>query len=329
MILAIGLLALSVASPMPAHATEEDAKTLFAQGRKLRAEGNCTEAIVAFRRALDVYPQGLGALRNIAECEEQLGRFASARNDWWSLRRAVLMSNEPKYEGWDKDAEQAHARLEGKVGRLTVNLRGEGLQRVQVTIDGKPLDPRLIGVELERDLGRHIIEALYGGATPVRKQLDLAAGQREVVTLDIPAPAKATGPVAARGRTPLPPDTGDGAMRAAGIVALAVGGVGLVGTVISVIERGAALSAIDEECPSHTGCSPELQAEEQRGRTAATLANIFGAVTIIGMGAGVPLLFLGGGSREAPKNATATAVRVRMGVAPLGGGAAAQIGGSF
>jgi hypothetical protein len=43
----------------------------------------------------------------------------------------------------------------------------------------------------------------------------------------------------------------------------------------------------------------------------------------------VPLLFLGGGSREAPKNATATAVRVRMGVAPLGGGAAAQIGGSF
>jgi hypothetical protein len=328
MILAIGLLALSVAPPTPAHATEEDAKTFFAQGRKLRAEGNCTEAIVAFRRALDVYPQGLGALRNIAECEEQLGQVASARNDWWSLRRAVLMSNEPKYEGWDKDAEQAHARLEDKVARMTVNLRGQGLDRVHVTIDGKPLDPRLIGVELERDLGPHIVEALYGGAAPVRKKLELAAGQREVVTLDIPAPAKATGPVAAGGPAPPPPDAG-GAMRAAGIVALGVGGVGLVGTVISVIERGAALSAIDAECPSHTGCAPGLREEEQRGRTAATLVNVFGAVTIIGIGAGVPLFFLGRGSSEAPKKANAAAIRVRMGVAPLGGGAAAQIGGTF
>jgi len=151
----------------PAGATEEDSKTFFAQGRKLRADGNCPDAIVAFRRALEAFPQGLGALRNIAECEEQLGQFASARNDWWSLRRAVLQSNEPKYEGWDKDAESAYARLASKVAKLTVRISGEGASAAHITIDGKPLDPRLLGVELERDLGLHTIEAAYGGVDPV------------------------------------------------------------------------------------------------------------------------------------------------------------------
>src|SRR6185436_11743436 len=103
---------------------EEDSKTFFAQGRQLRAAGNCPDAIVAFRRALEAFPQGLGALRNIAECEEQLGQFASARNDWWSLRRAVLQSNELRYESWEKDAEQGYARLATKVAKITIRIHG-------------------------------------------------------------------------------------------------------------------------------------------------------------------------------------------------------------
>lgn len=316
------LLALGAAAPSPAWAIDADAQAFFAQGRNLRAEGRCAEAIVAFRRALDLYPQGLGALRNIAECEEALGQFASARNDWWSLRRAVLQSNEPKYAGWERDAEQAYERLASRVARLTIALRGAQLEQAEVSIDGKPLDPRLVGVEIERDLGPHVIEVAYGGAAPLRRQVELAAGERELVTIDVPAPAQPLAPVAPA--TPAPPalpSAGNG-MRAAGIAALAVGGGGVVAALIAGAVRNSALDEIKSACPSLTGCSPELQDAESRGSTAATLVNVFGVVAIAGVGVGVPLIFLGGGesSRPAP---------VRVGVGPVAGGAAAQIGGRF
>jgi hypothetical protein len=165
------VIALALGVLWPASARADDSETFFAQGRALRAEDKCAEAIVAFRRALDLKPQGIGSLRNIAECEEALGQFASARTDWWSLRRAVLQSNEPKYQGWEKDAEEAYRRLEPKVGHLTVRLEGVSIERARVSIDGKPLDPRLVGVELERDLGAHVIEVRYDGAAHARGRL--------------------------------------------------------------------------------------------------------------------------------------------------------------
>src|SRR5262249_34943070 len=127
--------------------------------------------------------------RNIAECEEQLGEYASARNDWWSLRRAALQSNEARYAGWDKHAEEGYNRLATKVAHLTVRLEGPELERVRVTLDGKPLDPRLIGVELERDLGVHTVEAAYGGVSSVVAKRTLTEGARDVVTLVIPSVA--------------------------------------------------------------------------------------------------------------------------------------------
>ncbi len=180
--------ALLFAAPAPARAANQDAETFFAQGRQLRTGGDCANAIVAFRRALELKPEGVGALRNIAECEEKLGQFASARNDWWSLRRAVLQSSDPNYEGWDKDAEDAYARLASKVAKLTVRISGEGAAGARITIDGKPLDPRLFGVELERDLGLHTIEATYGGVTPLVEKRTLVAGSNQSVALVIPAP---------------------------------------------------------------------------------------------------------------------------------------------
>ena len=114
-------LALIFLANAAAWAGEEDARTLFAKGRQLRADGRCEEAIIEFRRALEVWPEGLGSLRNIAECEEQLGKYAAARRDWWDLRRAVLLSNEAKYEGWDRQAQEAHTRLATKGARVFIS----------------------------------------------------------------------------------------------------------------------------------------------------------------------------------------------------------------
>ncbi|AUX19595.1 hypothetical protein SOCEGT47_000470 [Sorangium cellulosum] len=302
--------ALLAAAPAPAFAAgaEEDAKTLFARGRELRRAGQCEQAVIAFRRALEIYPEGLGALRNIAECEEELGLYASARRDWWDLRRAALQSNEAKYAGWSEDAEGRYRALNEKVGTLTVHVRGgDGRAEVRVALDGKPMDPRLLGVELERDLGQHTIELFYGGAAPITERVDLQAGMRRVVTLAVPAPPPSRDALGAR--DPLaaaPPDASSG-VRTAGFVALGVGGAGAIATVVAVAVRAGALSAVEDGCSRAGGayvCPPELQGEHDTGRTASTLASVFAGVGLVGLGTGVTLLLLSpSGEATAPPSA--------------------------
>ena len=310
----------------PARAANQDAETFFAQGRQLRTSGDCAGAIVAFRRALDIKPEGVGALRNVAECEEKLGQFASARNDWWSLRRAVLQSSDPNYEGWEKDAESAYAKLAGKVAKLTVRLSGEGLDRVRVSIDGKPLDPRLVGVELERDLGVHTIEATFGGVTPLVEKRTLSVGSSETVTLVIPSQKPADS--AAEGPSPRPtppvvvPPPDRSGLRTAGYVELGVGGVGVIGTVIASVIRGSALSTVEMACadPKATcRASQEVADANSRGKTSAVLANVFGGVGIAGVVAGATMLLVGSQSSAATP-APASAAKVDGGFAPLSGG---------
>lgn len=304
----------------PARAGNQDAETFFAQGRQLRVAGDCVGAIAAFRRALEIQPEGIGALRNISQCEEELGQFASARNDWWSLRRAVLQSNDPKYEGWDKDAEAAYAKLASKVARITVRVTGDALDRVRVTIDGKPLDPRLLGVELERDLGLHTIEAAYGGVAPVLEKRALTAGSIEVVTLVIPSPKATDKPLAPLAPPPaiVPPPDRSG-LRAAGYVALGVGGLGVVGTVIATVVRGAALTTVEAGCAAKTCQASQSVADAySRGQTFSTLANVFGGVGIAGIGAGVVMIVVARPS--APAAAPVDRVKVDGGLAPLPGG---------
>jgi hypothetical protein len=106
------MLAAVLSAPTPARAdTRSDAQDLFARGRELRLRGDCANAVPLFQRAFDLYPAGLGSLRNVAECEESLGHLASAREAWLDLGRALLANGDPKYRGWALDAEQGAERL--------------------------------------------------------------------------------------------------------------------------------------------------------------------------------------------------------------------------
>jgi hypothetical protein len=106
------LLAASLSAPTQARASAvAEAQDLFGQGRNLRLHGDCASAVPLFHRAFDIYPAGLGSLRNVAECEESLGHFASARQAWLDLGRALVANHDPKYDGWVLDAEQGVERL--------------------------------------------------------------------------------------------------------------------------------------------------------------------------------------------------------------------------
>lgn len=315
---ALGLLLATAFLSVPSVglADENDSRTFFAQGRKLRAANNCNDAITAFQRALDLWPQGLGALRNIAECEEQLGHYASARNSYWSLRRAVLQSNDPHYQGWDKEAEAAYDRLATKVAKITVKVEGAAPETVQITIDGKPLDPRLAGVALERDLGNHDLELRYGGATPLSEKRTLAAGSNEVVTFNVPA--KGANATATASASPSADPSGTAASevshfpyRPLMITGFAIGAVGIIGAGIgaglyydtrsSMTAKDCAVDANDSgKLHCYNGTQSKLEAQAQKGATAATLVNVFTVAAVVGAGAGIALWIASPSSSEHP-----------------------------
>ncbi len=189
--LVAAVLAAAVASTLTASSAHADpaadAKDLFTRGRELRTHGDCANAVTMFRKAYDLYPAALGSLRNLAECAETLGRYASARRAWVDLKRALLTNDDRKYDGWAQDAEQAAARLTPMLATLTIDVNtvapgGETapLDAVDVTLDGEKLAPAQIGTSLERDPGRHLVRV--GGSRVAQGQersVDLAPGDTQ------------------------------------------------------------------------------------------------------------------------------------------------------
>jgi hypothetical protein len=331
-------LSLALSSFTPAFASEADAKDFFSRGRELRAKGDCAGAAPLFRKAWELYPQGLGSLRNLAECEEQLGHYASSRRAWLDLKRALIVSKDSKYDGWDTDADAAATRLAPKVARLTITIKqhtpdGEGPLTdtgVKVLINGEPLDRKLLDVALDRDPGSYKIR-IEGGKSPVEKEINLNAGDNKPVTMTVelegppkndppPPPPKDDDVVKP---PPPPPDTpkSSGTTKIVGYSLIGLGAASAVGAGVFFFLRQGALKDLETACPAYESgrCVGNASAANDaisRGKTASTLTTIFGGLAIVGIGAGIVILATAPSS-EAPK----TSVRLSPWAGAGGGGA--------
>lgn len=306
-------------------AEEAAAMDLFTQGRELRKKGDCASAVPLFRKSWELSKKGLGALRNIAECEEQLGRFASSRRAWLELSRALLVNADPKYEGWSGDANAAAERLAPKVARMTVEItvrsdKGERpmspSDHVRVLVDGEELDPKLLEVPLDRDPGTYLVRA-EGGRIPVEKRVTLVAGAAATVSLTVEVPTEVV-PAPAPPKPETPPMGASSGARTAGWIALGVGGVAAIGAGVALIVRQSALSELKDGCPKwETGpCPTSLRDTVDRGQTATTMSIVLGATALVGVGVGVGLLW------SSPSRSTDHArVQVAPWASASGGGA--------
>lgn len=296
-----------------AHADpESEAKDLFARAREMRAAGDCAGAVPLFRKAWRVYPQGLGNARNLAECEEQLGHYASARRAWLDIKRALLtMKEDAKYQGWDKDAEDAAKRLQPKVATVFVDVivkspQGEApateRSGVEILVNGENLGPNLVGTPLERDPGQYTIRVQAPNAEPVVQDVALSAGDSKRVTLRIVQRPPEAPPVMV--------DTGGG-KRTAGYVLLGVGGAALVGGFVTLALRGGALSDLEKACGGSVSdgspCPDSAAARdaEDQGKTMSTLTTILLPAGGVLAAAGIGLVIWGANSKEAQPAPTA------------------------
>jgi hypothetical protein len=292
--------------PRPAFADGlSDAKDLFVQGRDLRGHGDCAGAIALFRKAYDLYPAGLGTLRNIAECQESLGQFASARRTWLDLKRDLLTNTSPRYDGWARDADQAAARLTPKLATIKIDLsvvrtNGEPAPAdgVEVTLNGEPIATGLAGTPLERDPGHYVVRVAGRRVSAAEQQtVDLREGEAKsmalrVVLAEAPRPSDAPpGPAPVGAVSSSDKDSHDDSLRrTAAWIAIGAGAASLVTVGISVGVWAVANDDVGNGCPTHTGCSPSLIPAYDRGRTASTLVNVFLPIGLVGVAGGVVLL---------------------------------------
>jgi hypothetical protein len=241
-------LAPSAALADPSDADRATARALAAEAQDAFEKKDFTTALDRFSRA-DAIVHAPTLMLAMARSQAGLGRFIAAQE---TLNRIVREGVPPKSPpSWAIAVSDAKKEI-GAIGARTpsVIITVKGGAAASVTIDGAPVPSAALGVKRPVDPGKHAIRA---EAPPLVAEVnvDIAEGRSEKVTLELKPPVAAPPPVVAPPpettpvkppvETPKPvlqPEKGsDSAVappvagsprKTIGIVALAVGGAGLV-----------------------------------------------------------------------------------------------------
>jgi hypothetical protein len=187
-----GVVALStvvVASPQaqanPPSRDAAAAEILFREGRAHARARDYAGACPRFEESLRLDPAP-GTLLNLADCEEHLGRLASAWEHYTRLT-SVIAESDDRFT----IAKMHAAAIAPHLARLTVELaRGADADgSARVSRDGVELRGASIGASLPVDPGPHTIEVDANGRTSRRTTIVIARGESRVFVADVGPPA--------------------------------------------------------------------------------------------------------------------------------------------
>ncbi len=310
--------ALASAGPVPTQAQLQQARQDFAAGRKLEEEGRWSEALPLFERVGEVKmtPQ---VRFHIALCLEMTGKLTRAREEFALAAREA----KPSAPNVVVEAGQHLGALEKRIPTLTVAVTRPA-PGDEVLLDGKTI---AIAEPVPADPGSHTLELRREGAVVASESVSLDEGKPRKIELGV-APASApVGPVGPGGPAVTDPDPGH-TQRILGWTALGVGVASAVGMGVFIALRSDALAELDAACPTYNGCDPSVEPIVSRGRTNATLVNVFAGVSGAAVIGGVVLLLT---APSAPARATPAATTGALRFTPQVGpsGAFLSLEGSF
>jgi hypothetical protein len=317
--IACGLLVaacLALAAPgVQAGQGAKDAAESFKDAQKQYDEKSYDDALASARAALDATGSPNARLY-VARSLRELGRLDQAYTE---MQRTVkdataLAEKEKKYEPTRDAAAAELALLERRVGKVVVALV-DAPPGAQVTLNGKELEAYRIGIPIAVNPGDVVLEANAEGAAPVQRQIRIAAGETQTVTLVFKAEATGAGAGKPPPTTTLPPDTAaprhGGGLRTAGFVVAGVGVAGLAVFAVTGSMANSKFSQLESECGSKRCSDPKYADTVDSGKRYETIANVGLAVGAVGLLAGGAMILFGGPSVE--KTGTAS-----VGVTPGG-----------
>jgi hypothetical protein len=289
------LVALAVAAVIfgvgEARAASPEMLRLFEQGRALVKEGRCEEAIPKFLDALAIEPS-VGALLNLGECYERLGKPALARRRF--LEAAALAGEGDAVRA--SEAKNRAAKLESAVATVGFTRRYEPeLGEPRITVDGEAVPPRADHVEV--DPGRHEIVVRFPELAPHSETITPHAGENLKVVIS--APLAKRNETAQPPPPPPPPPPQDEGLGTARWTAIGVASAGLLGVGVGTAFGFVAMSRrsdLDGLCPGYPHCPDAQRADVQTkyddAKSAATISTVGFVAGGAVLAAGVVLWFV-------------------------------------
>jgi hypothetical protein len=175
-----GALALVLAALRPAAAEDNLAKAdaLFAEGVKLR-DSNSELACAKFGESLQLNPQAIGVLLNVAMCDEKQGRIASAVRRYKETRERAVEGNFLEYQ---KAADAKVAALAPDVPLVTIRFEQPPVPQTKVVIDDQVV-PLTALHEVQLDPGERVIVVSAPGRVAFQRRIMLARRERRVLAV--------------------------------------------------------------------------------------------------------------------------------------------------
>jgi hypothetical protein len=326
------LAGLALAGTSAARAQSRDpaaGEALFQEGRRLMKSGDFAAACPKLEESLRLDP-AVGTLVNLASCEEQVGRTATAWQHWRAAADQIPAGDKRR-----ATAVSRAAALEKLLARLTIAL-GPGVSpEAEVKRDGVRLGAASLGLPLPVDPGKHLVVVAAPGREPREYQLSLKARESQTLTVEAGAEIKVA-------RAPVPeasperwgessqdrattlagkpvaatPSRGSSALGwtlvTGGVVALGVAGT--TGWMALKARKDA-----DSACAGSGGlCRQDARDALDRDKKFSLVTDIAAGVGLVAASAGLYLLL------RSPPGAETTAQ-----VMPLPGGGAVALSGRF
>jgi hypothetical protein len=292
-----------------------------------------TRAALAKFEAASRAMRTFGILLNMAECQEKLGRMATA---WATWREARAVASEGHKADDEAIAAARGNALEPKLSRLTISVPSMADTRdLEIRLDGVVVSRAAWGVGIPVDPGTHVLDERAPGRKPRNVEVAVQPdGSTSTVTMNAldaqpppapeappppttiaePAPAPATVPLPLVVPPPEPQSATGAGQRIAGWV---LGGVGFAAAGTGIAIALAGQNQHNEAVASQLGGNPTLATSEESGANTIKTA---GYATIGGGGAflasGVILLL----TAHSPSKPTASTMRLTPWISPTTGG---------
>jgi hypothetical protein len=336
--LAVLVPARAVAQAPPHQPTPQEletARSLYKEGKELRAAGDLSGAIEKLQAAHALGNTPVTGIE-LARTYEAAGKLVEAREVALSIAHIPVASDEREKSAEArvdaaKEAEDLRARIPTLRAKVTGLAPGEP---AHLTVDGFAVPDAALAEPLKVDPGKHVL-ALHAGdgasAREVRAEVSMVEGRSVEVLLEVPpAPATAQPAPAPNTQQPAPPAQGAPAPAEAPfhhstpMLVKAGFGVAAVGAVVGLMSGYFALddkNSIGGQCPGQVCVKGSTGANDlDAARTAATISNV--AFGIAGAGAVLGIIGL---ITDHPSAAPSTGARI----SPWLGAGAAGLHGSF
>ena len=253
------------------------ATDLFDKGVAKMAEGHCDEAKPtkpgvcrdareSFRRAYELYPQALGALRNLAYVEKGLGLVASAARSFRELARKAPLDPKPERQKWADFAREEVKGLEPRIPHLTVKVPTDRPAGMKVTLDGVPLQNAAWDTAIDVDPGEHAVHAEAPGRLSFDGSVTLAEAQTKTLPVALDLDTRAA-------------DANNGSRRT---LPLIVASVGFVGVAAGLGLGYASMKKKDDACGGTKLCDADGLSQGRSLANASTIVTGISAAVLVG-----------------------------------------------